>query len=79
LQCKAKQFTRTHLTNDYPGKAFRVRHRQQFRESLEKLPAVIIIKDDVPSLDASDDNLLQKIGKVYACSSWHGAVIAEVK
>jgi hypothetical protein len=67
------------IGHEYPGEAFRIRHREQFRESLEKQPAIIVIKEDVPSLDASDDNMLQNIGKVYACSSWHGAMIAEVK
>jgi hypothetical protein len=66
------------IGHECPGKAFSVRHREQFRESLEKQPAVII-KEDIPSFDASDDNMLQKIRKVYACSSWHGAMIAEVK
>ena len=51
------------IGHEYPGKAFRVRHREQFRESLKKQPAVIVIKEDVPSLDASDVNMLQKIGR----------------
>ena len=44
-----------------PGKAFGVGFQQKFRKALEKAQAVIVIAEDVATVHATDDNVLQKV------------------
>jgi len=56
--------------------ATRFGFRKQSTQTLDKLQAVFIIKEDIRSGNTSDDNMLQQTGNVDTSSAWHENNIA---
>jgi 50S ribosomal subunit-associated GTPase HflX len=54
-----------------PGKAIGSGLFQQMRETVKEELSVVIIKEDLSSFDAPDDDMLNKTWIVDASGSWH--------
>jgi hypothetical protein len=59
-----------------PGKAPGARLLQKGRKACEKILSVLIVKKDVASFDAPDNDVMQKTGNVYTGITWHTTMIA---
>ncbi len=44
---------------------------------MDELVTILIVGEDLASLDAAYDDVLQEIGDIDAGGSWHGGRIAE--
>lgn len=62
-----------------PGEAVGPCSDQKVREPLDEMAAVVIVVEDVAPLDASHDNMLQKVRDVDASGTWHGVRIEDEK
>jgi len=65
------------IVEQRPGEAPGARLLQEEGESCEELFPVLIVKKDVASFDASDNDVMKKTGNVYAGITWHAARITE--
>jgi hypothetical protein len=54
-----------------PGEAVGAVLDEEFRETPKKAPTVAIVPEDIATADASNDDVLQEVGQIYAGRSWH--------
>lgn len=52
---------------------------QQFVESFSKVNAIVIIDKNIFTLDATHDNVMEKVGAVDTGLSWHARSVAHLK
>ena len=54
-----------------PGEAFDASLDEEFGQGLEKPAAVGIVPENVATVDTADDDVLEEVGDVESCGSWH--------
>ena len=59
-----------------PGEAFSAGLNEEFREVNEKSFAVSVVPENVAAVNAANDHMLEQVGNIEACGSWHDATIA---
>ena len=57
--------------NQSPGVTGRICFRQQGMKPLQKVPAIVIITKYFVPFDASDNDVMNKVGNIEAWLSWH--------
>lgn len=61
-----------------PGKTFHAGFNQQGKKSVCKQGAVVVVKEDNPTLYASHDHMPEQAGHANSGDSWHEQNISEM-
>ena len=59
-----------------PGEAVGVGLDEEPGEASKKLLAVTVVAEDGATVDAADDHMLEQVGSIETCGSWHVGTIA---
>lgn len=59
------------IGHEGPGEAIGIGLDKKFRKALQKALSVAVIAKNIAPINATDDNVLQKVRNIKAGGSWH--------